>query len=171
MSTSTIDLWSSSSFRSISFPSVKESATFLQRAAHAFADDKETRIAELLRPVAQAAPRLPALAAPSLAPAEPCCLVISWTPLQLAAHYVVELRPAVAEAEWTPVDLGGEGHFAHSCSSCKVSGLRPGPYEARVIYISSCGCRSEAPRVLELYHRKVRSVDESFLYIDLRVKL
>eukprot|EP00438_Fugacium_kawagutii_P035688 Skav210704 [mRNA] locus=scaffold1240:156833:162958:- [translate_table: standard] len=79
---------------------------------------------------------------------EPSAVIINWTPLQLAIGYVVEMRPAGTKADWSPVDVGGPvepGYFSQSCSSCKVSGLRPGfAYEARVTYISSCSCRSEA---------------------------
>mmetsp|Transcript_41577 Transcript_41577/g.96816 ORF Transcript_41577/g.96816 Transcript_41577/m.96816 type:complete len:738 (+) Transcript_41577:47-2260(+) len=144
------------SFASITFPSCTDVATFLGRSAHAFADDKETRIALLLNrspvrsPTAEEA-RLPALPAPTIRPGEePASIYVNWAPLQLALGYVVELRPAGTKAEWAPVDVTGQlgteqGHFAPSCSSCKVTGLRPGyGYEARITYVSSCGCRSEA---------------------------
>eukprot|EP00435_Cladocopium_sp_Y103_P071256 s1226_g37.t1 len=143
------------SFASITFPSAADIATFLGRDAHAFADDKETRIALLLNRVPMNShscseqARLPALPAPSLRPGEePSAVIINWTPLQLAIGYVVEMRPAGSKADWSPVDVGGPvepGYFSQSCSSCKVSGLRSGfAYEARVTYISSCSCRSEA---------------------------
>ncbi|CAE7505477.1 unnamed protein product [Symbiodinium pilosum] len=144
------------SFASITFPSCTDVATFVGRSAHAFADDKETRIALLLnrspiRCPASDEARLPALPAPTIRPGEaPASIFVNWAPLQLALGYVVELRPAGTKAEWAPVDVTGhlgteQGHFAPSCSSCKVAGLRPGyAYEARVTYVSSCGCRSEA---------------------------
>jgi len=140
------------SFASITFPSSADIATFLGRDAHAFADDKETRIALLLNRSMHShtdQARLPALPAPTLRPAEePSAIIINWTPLQLAVGYVVEMRPAGTKAEWSPVDVGRgvePGYFSQSCSSCKVSGLRSGfAYEARVTYISSCSCRSEA---------------------------
>jgi len=144
------------SFASITFPTCTDVATFVGRSAHAFADDKETRIALLLNRSpnhchAADEARLPALPAPTIRPGEaPASIFVNWAPLQLALGYVVELRPAGTKAEWAAVDVTGnlgteQGHFAPSCSSCKVAGLRPGyAYEARVTYVSSCGCRSEA---------------------------
>ncbi|CAJ1454965.1 unnamed protein product [Effrenium voratum] len=146
------------SFASIAFPSLRDVATFLGRSAHAFADDKETRIAMLLnraptRPHTADQARLPAIPAPTISPGEDHgCIHVGWAPLALAIGYVVEVRPVSAKVEWSPVDVGGRlgasgagGYFAPSCSSCKVSGLQVGfAYEARVTYISSCGCRSEA---------------------------
>ncbi|CAE7704393.1 unnamed protein product [Symbiodinium sp. CCMP2592] len=117
---------------------------------------QETRIALLLNRSpnhchAADEARLPALPAPTIRPGEaPASIFVNWAPLQLALGYVVELRPAGTKAEWAAVDVTGnlgteQGHFAPSCSSCKVAGLRPGyAYEARVTYVSSCGCRSEA---------------------------
>ncbi|CAL1160359.1 unnamed protein product, partial [Cladocopium goreaui] len=82
------------SFASITFPSAADIATFLGRDAHAFADDKETRIALLLNRVPMNShscseqARLPALPAPSLRPGEePSAVIINWTPLQLAIGY------------------------------------------------------------------------------------
>ncbi|CAE7374367.1 unnamed protein product [Symbiodinium microadriaticum] len=144
------------SFASITFPTCTDVATFVGRSAHAFADDKETRIALLLNRSpnhchAADEARLPALPAPTIRPGEaPASIFVNWAPLQLALGYVVELRPTGTKAEWAAVDVTGhlgteQGHFAPSCSSCKVAGLRPGyAYEARVTYVSSCGCRSEA---------------------------
>jgi len=145
------------SFASITFPVAQEVATFLGRCAHAFADDKETRIATLHQHeptnhsrVQEA--RLPALPAPKLVPGgeEPGSALVIWAPLPLAVGYVVELRPAGLEAPWAAVNVAGRlgsegGRFDPACSSCKVSGLREGfSYEARVTYYSSCGCRAEA---------------------------
>lgn len=139
------------SFASVNFPSQQELVTFLGRSAHAFSDDKETHIAELHEhaPGSCSAARLPALPAPTATVEDqPGSIMVTWTPLQLAAGYFVELRP-VGTAEWAFVDVTANGHqpgfFDASCSSCKVNGLRPGfAYESRVSYISSCGCRSEA---------------------------
>lgn len=135
------------SFASVTFPSTGEVSTFLCRCAHAFADDKETRIATFnSHPQRQREhlekARLPALPAPSLTPGEePGSILVIWAPLQLAVGYVVELRPAGSEAAWAAVD----GRFDPACSSCKVSGLRSGAmYEARMTYFASCGCRAEA---------------------------
>ncbi|CAE6970998.1 PAPS1 [Symbiodinium natans] len=81
------------SFASITFPSCVDVATFLGRSAHAFADDKETRIALLLNrspircPAADEA-RLPALPAPTIRPGEaPASIFVNWAPLQLALGY------------------------------------------------------------------------------------
>lgn len=144
-------------YASISFPSTGEVTRFLSRTAHAFSDDRETRIASLLkcRRCANSSidsPRLPALPAPSLTPGEePGIGYVHWSPLVLAVSYVVELRPAGAQAPWSAVDSAtgrlkkGGGKFGMDCSSCKVMGLDVSSvYEARVIYFTSCGCRAEA---------------------------
>eukprot|EP00931_Biecheleriopsis_adriatica_P052480 TRINITY_DN3052_c0_g1_i1.p1 TRINITY_DN3052_c0_g1~~TRINITY_DN3052_c0_g1_i1.p1 ORF type:complete len:812 (-),score=183.61 TRINITY_DN3052_c0_g1_i1:164-2302(-) len=142
------------SFASITFPSMKEVSTFLGRCAHAFADDKETRIATLHNhTMKRDEARLPALPAPTQTPGEePASIIVTWAPLALAVGYVVELRPAGTKADWAAVDVTDgslgqkqQGRFGSATSSCMVSGLRPGfAYEARVTYYSSCGCRSEA---------------------------
>lgn len=147
------------SFASITFQSMEDVARLLGRTAHAFADDKETRICSLhthnFLPGGESihVPRLPALPAPSLtAGEEPGSLLVIWSPLILAAGYAVEIRPVgVPQATWSAVDVaagrpGSErGRFDADCSSCKVAGLLPGSvYEARVTYFASCGCRSEA---------------------------
>eukprot|EP00933_Yihiella_yeosuensis_P040940 TRINITY_DN35357_c0_g1_i1.p1 TRINITY_DN35357_c0_g1~~TRINITY_DN35357_c0_g1_i1.p1 ORF type:complete len:870 (-),score=215.92 TRINITY_DN35357_c0_g1_i1:253-2766(-) len=143
------------SFASITFPSVSEVSTFLGRSAHAFADDKETRIATLhqhsKKNGLRDACRLPALPAPTLSHGEePGSILAIWAPLQLATGYVVEIRPAGSEAAWAPVDVTGrvgaeKGRFDPACSSCKVTGLRPGAsYEVRMSYFASCCCRAEA---------------------------
>lgn len=144
------------SFASVSFPGTVDVARFLGRTAHAFADEKDTRIARLchLTPSADTA-RLPALPAPSLTAGEEIgSLLVVWSPLVLATAYSVELRPAPyggPPGGWVTVDvasnrLGDSNHrFDSTCSSCKVAGLNPGtPYEARVSYFTECGTRSEA---------------------------
>lgn len=143
------------SFASINFPSTSEVCTFLGRSTHAFADEKETRIATIQdsrheKSSSEDEARLPALPAPVLIPGEEACsLTLSWAPLQLAVAYFLEMRPAGAKEAWAPVDTGAgaeneAGRFGADCSSCIVSGLRPGfSYEARITYYSSCGCRSE----------------------------
>eukprot|EP00929_Paragymnodinium_shiwhaense_P027168 TRINITY_DN16002_c0_g1_i1.p1 TRINITY_DN16002_c0_g1~~TRINITY_DN16002_c0_g1_i1.p1 ORF type:complete len:833 (-),score=196.55 TRINITY_DN16002_c0_g1_i1:114-2612(-) len=150
----------SRSFASVSFPSTTEVARFLGRSAHAFADDKETRIAKLLPldPAADTA-RLPALPAPSVHLGEdPGSLLIIWSPLVLAVAYSVELRVAGQEGTWCAVQAdtnklgttgasaaGASGRFPSDSSSCKVLGLQINtPYEARVSYFTDCGTRSEA---------------------------
>lgn len=142
------------SFASVSFPSMVEVARFLGRTAHAFADDKETRIARLvaLEPNADTA-RLPALPAPTLAAGEETgSLLVVWSPLVLAVAYAVELRPVGSGGgAWVTVDVASNrlgnssNRFDSSCSSCKVAGLHPTTaYEARVSYFTECGTRSEA---------------------------
>jgi len=141
------------SFASVSFPTMSEVARFLGREAHAFADEKETRIAKLLplAPNSNTA-RLPALPAPSLAPGEEAgSVLVVWSPLVLAVAYAVELRPAGLGGPWVAVDvgsnrLGASGNcFDSDCSSCKVTGLQIGVgYEGRVSYFTECGTRSEA---------------------------
>eukprot|EP00931_Biecheleriopsis_adriatica_P052482 TRINITY_DN3052_c0_g3_i1.p1 TRINITY_DN3052_c0_g3~~TRINITY_DN3052_c0_g3_i1.p1 ORF type:complete len:798 (-),score=164.68 TRINITY_DN3052_c0_g3_i1:227-2620(-) len=141
------------SFASITFPSMQEVSTFLGRCAHAFADDKETRIATLhSHTMKRDEARLPALPAPTQTPGdEPASILVTWAPLALAVGYVVEIRPAGTKVGWAAVDVANgslgqkQDHFGSATSSCRVSGLRPGfAYEARVTYYSSCGCRSEA---------------------------
>lgn len=144
------------SFASINFPSLSEVCTFLGRSTHAFADEKETRIATIQdsrhgESSLQDEARLPALPAPVLTPGEEIAsIIVAWAPLQLAVAYLVEIRPAGTKEAWAPVDTGTSaeneaGRFGADCSSCKVSGLRPGfAYEARISYFSSCCCRSEA---------------------------
>lgn len=140
------------SFASVSFPSVIEVARFLGRVAHAFADDKETRIARLLSldPTVDVA-RLPALPAPSLTTGDEAgSLLVSWSPLVLAVAYTVELRPSGTGDPWSTVDassrLGNSSkRFGSDCSSCKVLGLsKCVAYEARISYFTECGTRSEA---------------------------
>mmetsp|Transcript_111432 Transcript_111432/g.279028 ORF Transcript_111432/g.279028 Transcript_111432/m.279028 type:complete len:895 (-) Transcript_111432:98-2782(-) len=141
------------SFASVSFPGTVEVARFLGRTAHAFADDKETRIARLLAlaPSTDTA-RLPALPAPTLAAGEETgSLLVVWSPLVLAVAYAVELRPAGVSGAWVTVDVASNrlgnssNRFDSSCSSCKVAGLQPTTaYEARVSYFTECGTRSEA---------------------------
>lgn len=150
---------SGGSFASIVFPTNVDVCHFLSRSVHALADLKQNRTATIhdsrgslskssSRSLHEA--RLPALPAPLLTPGgEPSSILISWAPLQLAVTYVVEMRPAGTKEVWATVDTGASenegGHFGPDCSSCKVMGLRPGfAYEARVSYVSSCGCRSEA---------------------------
>jgi len=123
---------------------------FLGRTAHALADEKQPRNAKLHDSTRFHEGRLPALPAPTLAPGdEPASILVTWAPLQLAVRYVVELRPAGTKESWARVDTGagenGDGCFGMNFSCCKVSDLRPGfAYEARVSYISSCGCQTEA---------------------------
>lgn len=142
-----------SSFASVTFPGIIEVARFLGRTAHAFADEKETRIARL-KPLNAPADMatLPALPAPTLDPGEESgSLLVVWSPLVLAVAYSVELRPASPPGPWAMVDVTSNrlgpnsNRFNSSCSSCKVSGLAPGTtYEARVSYFTDCGTRSEA---------------------------
>lgn len=149
-----------SSFASIAFPTTAEVSKFVARTTHTFADDKETRLARLLPhrtgcsavadPLANT--RLPGLPAPALAPGtETGVLFVTWSPVVLARGYVVELRPAGVQAQWSMVDasdghLGSDsGRFGRECSSCKVSGLPSNVvFEARVTYVTSCGCCSDA---------------------------
>lgn len=147
----------SRSFASVSFLGTAEVARFLGRIAHAFADEKETRIAKLL-PLNTAADtaRLPALPAPSLTVGEEAgSLLVVWSPLVLAVGYSVELRPAGADGPWAIVEAGGgssrlgvtagaTSRFSSDCSSCRVVGLQNTAYEARVSYFTDCGTRSEA---------------------------
>mmetsp|Transcript_26121 Transcript_26121/g.60906 ORF Transcript_26121/g.60906 Transcript_26121/m.60906 type:complete len:822 (-) Transcript_26121:226-2691(-) len=146
------------SFASISFPSVVEVARFLGRTAHAFADEKETRIAKLVPlDVSRDVPRLPALPAPSLTVGEEVgSLLVVWSPLVLAVAYAVELRPLGGDSPWATVDVssnrlgGSTNRFDADCSSCKVTGLHLGSaYEARVSYFTECDTRSEASEASE----------------------
>eukprot|EP00927_Polykrikos_kofoidii_P031974 TRINITY_DN27377_c0_g1_i3.p1 TRINITY_DN27377_c0_g1~~TRINITY_DN27377_c0_g1_i3.p1 ORF type:complete len:995 (+),score=204.10 TRINITY_DN27377_c0_g1_i3:303-3287(+) len=150
----------SRSFASVSFPTMLEVARFVGRTAHAFADEKETRIAKLL-PLDTSADtaRLPALPAPSLVAGEDRgSLLVVWAPLVLAVGYSVELRPAGADSPWACVEASSSrlgtapamgaaasGRFSSDCSSCRVVGLALSTaYEARVSYFTDCGTRSEA---------------------------
>ncbi|CAK0826986.1 unnamed protein product [Prorocentrum cordatum] len=144
------------SFASVSFPSILDVARLLARTAHAFADDKETRIATLLSYTddddALTSAQLPALPAPLLgAGEEPGSLLVVWSPLVLAVGYSVELRAADGVQPWATVDVAagrigsGSSRFDAECSSCKVTGLSESTlYEARVTYFTSVGSRSEA---------------------------
>lgn len=145
------------SFASISFPTNIDVCHFLGRSVHAVADERQTSTviihgsrSSLSSSRSLQEGRLPALPAPLLTPGgEPSSILITWTPLQLAVTYVVEIHPAGTKEGWATVDTGGseneQGHFGLNCSSCKVLDLRPGfAYEARISYYSSCGCRSQA---------------------------
>eukprot|EP00931_Biecheleriopsis_adriatica_P025858 TRINITY_DN15790_c0_g1_i1.p1 TRINITY_DN15790_c0_g1~~TRINITY_DN15790_c0_g1_i1.p1 ORF type:complete len:641 (+),score=138.40 TRINITY_DN15790_c0_g1_i1:85-2007(+) len=138
------------SFASINFPSSREVSQFLSRSAHAYSDEKETHIAELTKccqASSSAVRRLPALPAPAAEPGEvPGALLVSWTPLQLAVGYVVEIRPTGTKEQWAAVEVeAGRKGFEAPCSSCQVRSLRPGfAYEVRVTYYAACGCMSEA---------------------------
>eukprot|EP00928_Gymnodinium_smaydae_P011990 TRINITY_DN14384_c3_g1_i1.p1 TRINITY_DN14384_c3_g1~~TRINITY_DN14384_c3_g1_i1.p1 ORF type:complete len:920 (-),score=200.21 TRINITY_DN14384_c3_g1_i1:74-2833(-) len=146
----------SRSFASVSFPSSTEVSRFLSRTAHAFADEKETRIARLLPLNMEDTARLPALPAPTLTVGEePASLLVVWSPLVLAVGYSVELRPAGVDGPWATVEAGSSrlgtagstsgARFNSDCSSCRVTGLSAGvAYEARVSYFTDCGTRSEA---------------------------
>mmetsp|Transcript_18879 Transcript_18879/g.44354 ORF Transcript_18879/g.44354 Transcript_18879/m.44354 type:complete len:873 (+) Transcript_18879:41-2659(+) len=149
-------------FASVSFPSIVEVAKLLSRTAHAFTDDKETQIATLHgrrvcgHPHADT-PRLPALPAPSLTPGEVAgTLHVNWSPLVLAVGYVVEMRQSGVRAAWAAVDgvagclKAGASRFEKDRSTCKVSGLdATSAYEARVTYLTSCGCKAEASDISE----------------------
>lgn len=144
------------SFASVSFPGTLDVAKFLGRTSHAFADDKETRIAKLIDLIPNPdAARLPALPAPTLAAGEEAgALLVVWSPLVLAVGYAVELRPAGGGGDWVTVDVasspGDNNRFDSACSSCKVAGLNPSTvYEARVSYFTECGTRSEASEASE----------------------
>lgn len=138
------------SFASVTFPNVTDVCMFLGRRAHAVADEKQTRTATLHDSRHSHEGRLPALPTPTLSPGdEPASILVTWAPLQLAVSYVVEMRPAGTKESWARVDTcvgeNGGGCFGMNFSSCKVSDLRPGfAYEARVSYVSSCRCRSDA---------------------------
>lgn len=159
------------SFASAAFPGVAEVARFVSREAHAFSDDKDTRVAYLVSrrssgccsiagSKAKDVRRLPALPSPSLSPcSEVGELLVEWSPLSLAVGYIVELRPIHnAESEWFVVDPNthqlvsrasvadiNDYRLENVASSCRVVSLHQlSSYEARVTYDASCGCRAEA---------------------------
>eukprot|EP00446_Apocalathium_sp_SHHI-4_P077537 CAMPEP_0177555616 /NCGR_PEP_ID=MMETSP0369-20130122/68631_1 /TAXON_ID=447022 ORGANISM="Scrippsiella hangoei-like, Strain SHHI-4" /NCGR_SAMPLE_ID=MMETSP0369 /ASSEMBLY_ACC=CAM_ASM_000364 /LENGTH=744 /DNA_ID=CAMNT_0019041757 /DNA_START=1 /DNA_END=2236 /DNA_ORIENTATION=+ len=145
----------SGGYASVNFPSITEVTRFIARSIHTFADDKETRLARLHARggcVAKTcASSLPGLPRPMLVPAEsPGVLLASWSPVVLAAGYCVEFRPAGVQAQWCKVDasngrLGGgdSATFDKDCNCCRVVGLPSNAvFEARVSYLTACGCCS-----------------------------
>lgn len=135
-------------FASVGFPGTAEIVRFVGRGVHTFSDDKdkETRLV-LLKPCSKAGGckgSLPGLPAPVLMPAEETgSLVVRWSPIVLATGYNVELRPAGTQAQWSPIDAPG-GSFSKHTASCRVSGLPSSvAFEARITYLTSCGCCSD----------------------------
>ena len=142
------------SFASVSFPSTVEIARFLSRSVHAFADDGETRVASLGATCLGDRPRLPALPAPAVsAGSEAGTVQVAWSPVVLAAGYLVEVRAAEPQAQWRAVDARSGGltdiasalPFEADRSSCRVAGLPTNSmFAARITYFTSCGCRAVA---------------------------
>merc|ERR1719329_387019 len=75
-------------------------------------------------------------------------VLVRWEPVSLATAYQVEIR-ALGAGSWSPVDAVGRVQPAGAApllgiqNTClAIEGLSSGlPYEARVSYVASCGCR------------------------------
>ncbi|CAK0897305.1 unnamed protein product, partial [Prorocentrum cordatum] len=135
--------------------------------AYPFATRGSTTLARLgpcrRQPGEPALVSLPALSTPTLSVVDTGALMVRWAQIGFAAGYLVELRPVGGPAgddyPWVSVDAaagflekdsatGGllpEGLLGSRCGACRVNNLRTDlPYEARVTYYVSCGCRSQA---------------------------
>jgi len=142
-------------FASVSFSGPVEIARFLGRAAHTINEQGSTSLARL-GPHREGVVVLPALPKPTLSVSEGGALMVQWTQVSLAAGYLVELRPKGTDVPWASVGVA-TGHLEDSagnlpagllgpqCAACRVNCLSPDvPYEARVTYYTSWGCRSQA---------------------------
>lgn len=139
-------------FASVEFSEVVDVARLLTGGAHAFTVDPAiTLLARFNRRCGgNPGPTLPALPAPDLLPGEDGALIACWSPVGIAKAYRIEIRAAGAGG-WSDVDAqgrvqpAGAAPLLNAQSQCLViSGLCPGvPYEARVSYVTSCGCCAE----------------------------
>lgn len=145
---------SSLRFASVTFPGPIDVARMLVRAAHTINAQGTTHLARLLSH-RDGVIALPPLPAPTLSVADGSALLVQWQQVGLAAGYLVELRPKGTNAPWASVGVAS-GHLEDSdnlpagllgpqCAACNVSSISADTlYEARVIYYSSWGCRSQA---------------------------
>merc|ERR1719387_1887378 len=137
-------------FASVQFTDMNDVARLLASGLHCFTEQTTTLLAKLQGRTGSSTVTLPAMPEPSLMQGEPGTLVICWSPLTLAAAYQVELRAAGANS-WSAVDACGRVQpsgtsplIAPHTTCLAITGLSVGlPYEARIAYVSSCGCHSE----------------------------
>lgn len=148
------DLEHTSRFASVSFSGPVDVARMLTRAAHTINAQGCTQLARLL-PHRDGVVVLPALPMPTLAVADGGALLVQWQQVGLAAGYLVELRPKGQDAPWVSVGVASgkledsddlpAGLLGPQCTACRVNCLLADtPYEARVMYYTSWGCRSQA---------------------------
>jgi hypothetical protein len=161
---------SADGFASVTFSGPVDIARMLGRAAHTINEQGSTTLARLgpcrQKPGEPALVCLPALSTPTLSVVDTGALMVRWAQIGFAAGYLVELRPIGGpdgdDYPWVSVDAaagflekesaaGGllpEGLLGSKCGACRVNNLRSDlPYEARVTYYVSSGCRSQARRV------------------------
>lgn len=142
-------------FAAVTFQTFGDVARLVGRTIHTFGDDKETRTASLFTQCASDCLRLPGLRAPSLESCnEPGVLLVRWSPVILAASYMVEIRAAGMQEAWSAVEAPAGQQaastspvkcFGRHCSSCRITGLPQNVmFEARVTYYTSCCCRADA---------------------------
>lgn len=159
-------------FASVSFSCPEQVARFLARATHTISEQGATQLAHV-GPCRRRAARtaaagavggdaddgklaaLPALPRPTLQTVEDDALLVQWSQVNLAAGYLVELRPVGEDSPWCSVaaatgqrevneDGLPEGLLGPTCTACRVNSLRSGvPFEARVAYFAACGCGSQ----------------------------
>jgi len=123
-------------------------AQFLAVENHSFTEETNTVLVHLQACRAGGAQTLPALPPPSLLQGDVGGVLVCWEPVSLAAAYKVEIRTAGA-GSWSPVDAigrvqpaGAESLLGLQSTCLAICGLSAGlPYEARVSYVASCGCR------------------------------
>lgn len=138
-------------FASVEFNEVNDVARLLAGGAHAFTVPGMTLLARFNRRCSSnSGATLPALHAPGLVQREDGALLAWWSPLGIASAYRVEIRATGARG-WSDVDPTGRVQPAGAApllsaqNQClMISGLCAGmSYEARVSYVSTCGCSSQ----------------------------
>lgn len=135
-------------FASVFFPEVNSVAQFLAVENHSFTEDTKTVLVHLKPRRVGCAQTLPALAPPSLLQGDVGGVLVCWEPVSLATAYKVEIRTTGVES-WSPVDAVGRVQPAGAApllglqTTClAIADLSAGlPYEARVSYVTSCGCQ------------------------------
>jgi len=141
-------------FASVLFSSPIDVARMLVRAAHTVNAQGSTQLARLL-PHRDGVVGLPALPMPNLSIADGGALLVQWQQVGLAAGYLVELRPRGVDAPWASVGVASgkledcdnlpAGLLGPQCAACRVNCVSADTaYEARVMYYTSWGCRSQA---------------------------
>eukprot|EP00927_Polykrikos_kofoidii_P053925 TRINITY_DN48441_c0_g1_i1.p1 TRINITY_DN48441_c0_g1~~TRINITY_DN48441_c0_g1_i1.p1 ORF type:complete len:812 (-),score=131.48 TRINITY_DN48441_c0_g1_i1:296-2731(-) len=152
-------------FASVSFSCPEHVGRFLARATHTISEQGATQLAHVgpcrRRRHAGAGntvgdvASLPALPRPTLQATEDGALLVQWSQVNLAAGYLVELRPIGDSSPWCSVaaatgqrevneDGLPEGLLGPTCTACRVNSLRGDvPFEARIAYFAACGCGSQ----------------------------
>eukprot|EP00746_Dinoflagellata_sp_MGD_P074506 gnl/MRDRNA2_/MRDRNA2_30087_c0_seq1.p1 gnl/MRDRNA2_/MRDRNA2_30087_c0~~gnl/MRDRNA2_/MRDRNA2_30087_c0_seq1.p1 ORF type:complete len:676 (+),score=118.79 gnl/MRDRNA2_/MRDRNA2_30087_c0_seq1:91-2118(+) len=147
---------STGSFANAVFAEVNDVTRFLAVENHSFTDQSKTHDGTPITLLMRLLPRqecgaqtLPALSPPALLQDEAGGVLVIWEPVNLATAYKVEIRTSGAGG-WSPVDATGRVQPAGAApllgpqtSRLTIKGLSVGlPYEARVSYVTSCGCNS-----------------------------